>query len=154
MSLKKWSRAASKLIHRAYSISSGVLFNSSNVFDFFLELSSKRLYRSPGKEKASRCLFASSTKREIRHFHVAVVQWRQRNEQRGVMHAKLLFCQSKRIVFCRSRCCRRRCCLSILLLLTVTDVSTTCTVVTAPSETNVCNNPVRLFPFQLPTASI
>ena len=71
------------------------------------------------------------------------------------MHAKLLFCQSKRIVFCRSRSCRRRCCLSFLLLLTVTDVSTTCTVVTAPSETNVYNNPVhvRLFPFQLPTAS-
>ena len=31
------------------------------------------------------------------------------------MHAKLLFCQSKRIVFCRPRCCRRRRCLSFLL---------------------------------------
>ena len=31
-----------------------------------------------GKEKESRCLvFASSTKREIRYFHVIVVQWRQ-----------------------------------------------------------------------------
>ena len=39
-----------------------------------LELNSKRLYRSSGKEKESRCLvFTSSTKREIRQFHVVVV---------------------------------------------------------------------------------
>ena len=36
---------------------------------------SKRLYRSSGKDKESRCLeFLSTTKREIRHFHVVVVQ--------------------------------------------------------------------------------
>ena len=42
---------------------------------FFLELNSKRLCRSAGKDKESRCLvFTSSTKRENRHFHVVVVQ--------------------------------------------------------------------------------
>ena len=42
---------------------------------FFLELNSKRLYRSSGKEKESRSLaFTSSTKRENGHFHVVVVQ--------------------------------------------------------------------------------
>ena len=41
---------------------------------FFLELNSKRLYRSSVKEKQSGCLvFTSSTKREIRYFHVVVV---------------------------------------------------------------------------------
>ena len=61
------------------------------------------------------------------------------------MHAKLLFCQSKRIVFCRPRCCRRRRCLSFLLLLTVTDVSTTCTVVTVPSEPNILQHSSETF---------
>ena len=42
---------------------------------FFLEFNSKRLYRSSGKEKESHCLvFTSSTKRESRYFHVAVVR--------------------------------------------------------------------------------
>ena len=40
----------------------------------FLVLNVKRLYQSSGKEKESRCLvFTSSTKPEIRHFHVVVV---------------------------------------------------------------------------------
>ena len=30
----------------------------------------------------------SSTKREIRHFHVVVVQWRQINVQKSVMHVQ------------------------------------------------------------------
>ena len=39
-----------------------------------VQLNSKRLYRSSGKEKESRCLvFTSYTKREIRQFHVVVV---------------------------------------------------------------------------------
>ena len=45
---------------------------------FFLEMNFKILYRSSGtgKEKESRCLVGSRplTKREIRHFHVEVVQ--------------------------------------------------------------------------------
>ena len=57
-----------------------------------LELNTKGLYQSSGKEKASCCLvFPSSTKLEITHFHVVVVQWRQRNVQKSVMHV-LSFC--------------------------------------------------------------
>ena len=56
---------------------------------FFLESNSEGLYRSSGKEKESCCLvFPSSTKREIRHFHVVVVQRRQRNVQKSVMHVQ------------------------------------------------------------------
>ena len=54
----------------------------------------------------------SSTKREIRQFHVVVVQRRQRNVQKSVMYvqsccqfAYLTYC----FFFCHSRCrCRRR----------------------------------------------
>ena len=66
-----------KLYH-AYCTS----FSSSNVGNFF-ELNSKRLYRGSEKEKESRCLvFSSSVKREIRQFHVVVVQSLQRNVQK------------------------------------------------------------------------
>ena len=55
----------------------------------FLELNSKGLYQSSGKEKESCCLlFPSSTKREIGHFHVVVVQRRQRNVQKSVMYVQ------------------------------------------------------------------
>ena len=44
-------------------------------WQFFLELNSKILYQSSGKKKETRCLvFTSSTKCEIRKFHVDVVQ--------------------------------------------------------------------------------
>ena len=40
-------------------------------WQIFLELNSKRLYQSSGKEKERRCLvFTSSTKRKIRLFYV------------------------------------------------------------------------------------
>ena len=55
----------------------------------FLELNSKGLYQSSGKEKeSSRRMFPSSTKREIRHFHVVAVQRRLRNVQKSVMHVQ------------------------------------------------------------------
>ena len=71
---------------------------------FVLELNSKGLYYSSGKEKKSCCLvFPFSTKREIWKFHVVVMQPLLRNVQKlkSVMHvqAELLFCQSKPIVF-------------------------------------------------------
>ena len=49
----------------------------------FLELimNSKGLYRRSRKEKESRCLVFTSCQREIRHFHVIVMQKRQRNVQ-------------------------------------------------------------------------
>ena len=80
---------------------------------FFLELNSKWLHRSSGKEKESRlsllCLvFAFSTKREIRYFHVVVVQWWQRNIQKSVMHVhSCYFTSINKLLFCRS-CWRRR----------------------------------------------
>ena len=57
----------------------------------FLELNSKRLFGSSGKEKESRYLvFMSSRRREIRHFHIIVVQWsRQRNVQKSVLHVQI-----------------------------------------------------------------
>ena len=57
-----------------------ISFNSSNLGNFFWRWIHKRLYQSSEKEEESCCLvFTSSTKREIRHFHVVVVRWRQRN---------------------------------------------------------------------------
>ena len=66
-------------LYRAYCTS----FSLSNVGNFFRELNSKRLYRGSEKEKERRCLvFSSSVKREIRQFHVVVVQSLQRNVQK------------------------------------------------------------------------
>ena len=49
----------------------------------------KSLFRSSGIEKESRYLvFTSSKKREIRHFHVVVVQWRKSNVQKSVMYVQ------------------------------------------------------------------
>ena len=54
-----------------------------------MELNSKGLHQSSGKEKESCCLlFSSSTKREIRQFHVVFVKRRQRNVQKSVMHVQ------------------------------------------------------------------
>ena len=38
--------------------------------------------------KIRRCLFTFSIKDEIRHFHVVVVEKRQRNVQKSVMHVQ------------------------------------------------------------------
>ena len=40
------------------------------------------------KKKKAVAVFTFFTKREIRHFHVVVVQWRQRNVQKNVTHAQ------------------------------------------------------------------
>ena len=54
----------------------------------FFEVDSKGLYQSTGEEKESCCLvFPSSTKREIRHFHVEVVKRRERNLQKEIGRA-------------------------------------------------------------------
>ena len=93
-------------LSRAYSIS----FNSSNVGKFFLELNSKGLHQSSGKEKKKFLfLFPSSTKREIRQFHVIVVQRRQRNVQKSVAQLQSwCFACLNLLLFCHSRY-RRRC---------------------------------------------
>ena len=63
------------------------------------------MYQSSGNEKEGCCLFfPSSTKREIWHFHVVVVQRRQEVYKKSMMH-KVLFDQSNFLsLFCCSRC--------------------------------------------------
>ena len=58
--------------------------------DEFLRTASKLRKR---KRKSLSCEFTSSTKREMRHFQVVVVQRRQRNvPKKRDARAKLLFC--------------------------------------------------------------
>ena len=66
-----------------------------------LEMNSQRPYPSTAAEtKFCRCLFTSSIKREIRHFHVVVVQKRAKKctKERDA-RAKLLFCLLN-LLFC------------------------------------------------------
>ena len=110
-SLKKWICVASNFI----------VFIPSRLIRHrlasFLEVISKGLFQSSGKEKESCCLvFPSSTKREIRHFNVVVVQRRLRNVQKSVTHVQSC-CFADLNLFCRSRWRRRRRCLSSLILL-------------------------------------
>ena len=85
-SLEKWSRAPSNFIVPVLS------HLIHQIWQFFLELNSKRLYQSSENEEESRYLvFTSSRKRKIRHFHVVVVQWRQRNVQKSAMHVPSYF---------------------------------------------------------------
>ena len=102
--LKKWIRAASNLIAL---IPSRLIRQMLAIF--FLELNSKGLHQSSGKEKESCCLvFPSSTKREIRHFHVVVVQRRLRNVQKSVMHVQSCCFANINLLLCRRSHCRRR----------------------------------------------
>ena len=100
----------SRLFHLVYFV---------KCWQMFLELNSKGLYQSSGKEKESCCLvFPSSTKREIRQFHVVVVQRRQRNVQKSVMHVQsCCFACLNLLLFCRSRCRRRRRCINSLFVI-------------------------------------
>ena len=82
----------------------------------FLEVISKGLFQSSGKEKESCLVFPSSTKHEIRYFNVVVVQRRLRNVQKGVTHVQSC-CFADLNLFCRFRWRRRRRCLSSLILL-------------------------------------
>ena len=124
ISLKKWIRAASNFIAL-------ILFCLiCQMLAIFLELNSKGLYQSSGKEKESCCLvFPSLTKREIRHFHAVVVQWQQRNVQKSMMHMQrycfatinlLLFCHSS----CRCRCLSSLFCTHLLLRQSHVDLLT------------------------------
>ena len=63
-------------------------------------LNSNGLYRSSGNEKGSSSrLLTSSTKREIKHFYVVVVQIRQRDVQKSVMHVQSCRLLNKPIAF-------------------------------------------------------
>ena len=101
-------------LYPAYFIS----FNLSKViwqlcWLFFLDLNSRRLYQGPGKEKEKFIVLCSRPpqKREIRQFHVIVVQWWQRKVQKRVMHVQsCCFAYLSLLLFCRSHWhCSRRC---------------------------------------------
>ena len=69
---KRYLKSKSALIQTLSSLFHLVQF--VKCWQIFLELNSKRLYGSLGKEKESRCLLLTSfTKCEIRYFHVVVV---------------------------------------------------------------------------------
>ena len=91
-------------------------------WQFFLELNSKRVDPRSRKQKEIRCLvFTSSTKREVRYVHVVVIQWRQRNVQKSVMHVQgCCFANLNLSLFWRSRWRRRRRCLIFLIINNVT----------------------------------
>ena len=111
-SLKKWIHATSNYV--APIPSSLILWMLAN----FLEADSKGLYQSSAKGKKSCSLvFPSSTNREIGQFHVLVVQWRQRNVQKSLMHVQsCCFANLNLLFFCRSRWPRRRPWLSSLMI--------------------------------------
>ena len=97
-------------LYRPYSI----LFNSSNLGNFFLGLSSKRLYRSSEKEEGSR-FFIFTFSQNVK---VVVMQWRQINVQKCVMHVQSrCFTNLNLFLYCRSCWRRLRRCLSSLLFL-------------------------------------
>ena len=111
-SVKKWICAASNFI---------TLIPSRLIvwmLAIFFEADSKGLHQSSAKEKESCCLvFPSSTNREIGHFHVLVVQWRQRNVQKSLMHVQTCcFANLNLMFFCRSRWPHRRRCFSSLMI--------------------------------------
>ena len=78
-SLKKWICAASNLNAR---IPSRLI--RQMLANFFWSWILKECF----KVQEKKILFPSSTKREIRQFHVVVVQRRQRNVQKSVMHVQ------------------------------------------------------------------
>ena len=82
-SLQKWIRVTSNV---SALIPSRLI---RQMLAIFLELNSNGLYQSSGKEKESCCLvFPSSTKREIRHFHVAPATTANKCIQKSVMHVQ------------------------------------------------------------------
>ena len=93
---------------------SPILFNLISFGKSWRNLLWDRIYRylSLEKESDNFCVaFTYSIKqaREIRKFHVIVVQWRQRNVQNSVMHVQIVVCYYKHIIFCRSPCLHHRC---------------------------------------------
>ena len=82
----------------------------------FSGLNPKGPYLSLEKEKETFCVvltYSIYRAREIRKFHVAVVQQRLRNVQKSVMHVQSCFFANLNLLFF---CRRRRCDPEILLL--------------------------------------
>ena len=88
-------------LYRAYSIS----INSLNVGKLFWSWILRNCIEVLGKKESLCRVFTSSrTKHEFSHFHVVVVQWRQRNAQKSVMHVQsCCFVDLHILLFCRFR---------------------------------------------------
>ena len=88
-------QSLSRLIH---------LVQCVECFNHFSRVESLKTVSKCRKRKQSRCLvFKSSTKHEIRHFHVKVVQRRQRNVQKSMMHVQsCCFVNLNLLIFWRS----------------------------------------------------
>ena len=100
-------------LYRTYSNS----FNSSNVGKFFWSWILRDCIKVQDKEKEShRLVFTFSTKREFRHFHIVIMQQRQINVQKSMMHKQsCCFANLNQLLLWCSHCRRCRSCLSSLL---------------------------------------
>ena len=88
-------------LYRAYSIA----FNSSNVGKFFRSWILKDCIQFQEISRKLSSFVPVLDKREIRQFHVVVLQRRQRNVQKSVMHVQsCCFACLNLLLFCRSRC--------------------------------------------------
>ena len=105
-------------------------FSSSNVGKFFWSWILKTVSKfRKRKGKLLSHVFTSRTKRETKHFHVVVVQRRQRNLQKSMIRGQsCCFTNLNLLLFSRSRCRRRRRCLSSLSLIFATTGTTTTTI--------------------------
>ena len=73
------------------------------------------LYRSSGIEKESRCLvFSPSTKREIIHFHVKVMQWRQRDVHKIATQVRINLLLNVLVSFTRPQLLFNHICVSVI----------------------------------------
>ena len=65
---------------------------------------SKTVSKFRKRKESRRLVFTSSPKGVIRHFHVVVVHWEQRNIQKSVMHVRsCCFANLNVLLFCCSR---------------------------------------------------
>ena len=83
-------------------------------------------------------MFTSPAKREIRRFHIVVVQRRQRNVQKSVLQVQSsCFANLIQLLFCRSHChrhLRRGCLTSVLVVVVVVVVVMMMTTTTTTDE--------------------
>ena len=101
-------------LYRAYSIS----FTSANNGKFFGSWLLKDCIELQEKKKKIAVFYPCPPQnvKLIRTFHVVIVQRRQRNVQKRVMHVHCCcFANLNLLLFCRSRSRRRRRCLSSLI---------------------------------------
>ena len=70
------------------------------------------------QEKKKKVVVLCSRPRQdvkFRHFHVVIVQRRQRNVQKSLMHLQICcFANLNQLLLCRSRCRHRRHCLTLI----------------------------------------